>query len=86
MRRLLAVKFDLGLFDNPYVDEGAAGELVGSAEFVAEGTKVQQGGVEKLSTASAMSGLDVHVDAAFSRQVRALAAVIVRRAPGHSRR
>ncbi len=40
-RRLLAVKFDLGLFDNPYVDEDAAGEVAGAAEFLAEGRRAQ---------------------------------------------
>ena len=49
VRRLLAVKFDLGLFDNPYVDEGAAGELVGSAEFVAEGRRAQAESVTVLT-------------------------------------
>ena len=32
-RRLLAVKFRLGLFDDPYVDEDAAAATVGSQEF-----------------------------------------------------
>ncbi len=32
-RRLLAVKFRLGLFDNPYVDEDAATDVVGCTEF-----------------------------------------------------
>jgi beta-glucosidase len=32
-RRLLTVKFRLGLFDNPYVDEDAAAQTVGRREF-----------------------------------------------------
>ncbi|MFD8531106.1 glycoside hydrolase family 3 protein [Streptosporangium canum] len=32
-RRLLLVKFRLGLFDNPYVDEDHAAEIVGNPEF-----------------------------------------------------
>lgn len=32
--RVLRVKFDLGLFDNPYVDESAAGSIVRSAEHI----------------------------------------------------
>ena len=33
-RRLLRQKFELGLFDNPFVDENKAAETVGKAEFV----------------------------------------------------
>jgi len=39
--RLLRVKFELGLFDDPFVDEDAAAEVVGSAEFRALGTRAQ---------------------------------------------
>ena len=49
VRRLLAVKFDLGLFDNPFVDEEAAGEVVGSAAFVAEGRRAQAESVTVLT-------------------------------------
>lgn len=41
VRRLLAVKFELGLFDDPYVDEDAAPEIVGAAEFRAAGHRAQ---------------------------------------------
>ncbi len=34
--RLLMEKFQLGLFENPYVDEDAAGKIVGSAKFQAK--------------------------------------------------
>ncbi len=47
-RRLLAVKFDLGLFDNPYVDEDAAEQVYGCAEFVAEGRRAQSESVTVL--------------------------------------
>ncbi|MBG6185284.1 beta-glucosidase [Arthrobacter sp. CAN_A214] len=40
-RRLLLIKFRLGLFDNPYVDETAAAKTVGNAEFRAEGHRAQ---------------------------------------------
>lgn len=33
VRRLLSEKFELGLFENPYVDAEKAGQLVGNAEF-----------------------------------------------------
>ena len=49
VRRLLAVKFDLGLFDNPYVDENAAAEVVGSEAFVAEGRRAQAESVTVLA-------------------------------------
>lgn len=41
VRRLLAVKFHLGLFDNPYVDEDAAAAVVGRADFRAAGYVAQ---------------------------------------------
>jgi beta-glucosidase len=41
VRRLLTVKFELGLFDDPYVDEDAAAEIVGSIEFRAAGHRAQ---------------------------------------------
>ncbi len=41
VRRLLAVKFRLGLFDNPYVDEDAAAATVGRADFRAAGHAAQ---------------------------------------------
>lgn len=40
-RRLLLVKFRLGLFDNPYVDEDAAAATVGRADFRAAGHRAQ---------------------------------------------
>jgi beta-glucosidase len=40
-RRLLRVKFQLGLFDNPYVDEDAATDVVGRTDFVAAGHRAQ---------------------------------------------
>jgi beta-glucosidase len=48
-RRLLAVKFDLGLFDNPFVDEDEAARVVGSAEFMAEGRRAQAESVTVLT-------------------------------------
>ena len=35
--RLLRLKFELGLFDNPFVDEKKAGDLVGKPEFMKAG-------------------------------------------------
>ena len=41
-RRLLRAKFDMGLFDNPYVDEAAAVETVGRKEFMEKGRLAQR--------------------------------------------
>ncbi|GAB3812751.1 glycoside hydrolase family 3 N-terminal domain-containing protein [Tessaracoccus terricola] len=40
-RRLLRVKFELGLFDDPFVDEDAAPSLVGTPEAVELGVRTQ---------------------------------------------
>jgi beta-glucosidase len=41
VRRLLLVKFQLGLFDDPFVDEDAAEETVGRADFRTAGRRAQ---------------------------------------------
>ena len=41
VRRLLLVKFQLGLFDDPFVDEDVAEEVVGRADFRAAGRRAQ---------------------------------------------
>ncbi len=41
-RRVLEQKFQLGLFENPYVDEEAAVELVGNADAMAQGLSTQR--------------------------------------------
>ena len=40
-QRVLAQKFDLGLFENPYVDPAAAAKLVGNVDFRAVGDAAQ---------------------------------------------
>jgi len=40
--RLLRLKFQLGLFDNPFVDEKKAGSIVGSPEFMKAGQDAQR--------------------------------------------
>ncbi len=65
VRRLLAVKFDLGLFDNPFVDEDAAEEVVGAPEFVAEGRQAQAESVTVLVNAGLLPlrpGLRVYAE------------------------
>ncbi|MFC5289952.1 glycoside hydrolase family 3 protein [Actinokineospora guangxiensis] len=50
-RRLLAVKFRLGLFDNPFVDEDRAAETVGRSDFREEGHTAQARSVTVLEAA-----------------------------------
>ncbi|MEO6019746.1 MAG: glycoside hydrolase family 3 N-terminal domain-containing protein [Knoellia sp.] len=48
-RRLLLVKFRLGLFDDPYVDEDAAAQIVGRADFREAGYAAQAESVTVLT-------------------------------------
>ncbi|KAA9106446.1 glycoside hydrolase family 3 protein [Microbacterium rhizomatis] len=48
-RRLLREKFELGLFENPYVDAEAADSIVGSAAFRAAGDAAQRASITVLS-------------------------------------
>lgn len=48
VRRLLKVKFDLGLFDNPYVDEEQAEERTGLPAYVEAGQRAQSRSVTVL--------------------------------------
>ena len=41
VKRIMVVKFDLGLFENPYVDPTTAATIVGSAAYVREATLAQ---------------------------------------------
>ena len=50
-RRLLTVKFELGLFDNPYVDEDAAAAIVGNPTFREAGHRAQAESVTVLQAA-----------------------------------
>ena len=51
-RRILRVKFELGLFDDPYVDEDAAASATGTDEFVAMGVQAQRRSLVLLSNKS----------------------------------
>ena len=55
-RRLLAVKFRLGLFDDPFVDEDAAARTVGREDFRAAGYEAQARSVTVLANDSADAG------------------------------
>ena len=48
-RRILRTKFELGLFDDPYVDADAAASSTGTAEFVGMGIKAQRRSLVLLS-------------------------------------
>lgn len=48
-RRILREKFELGLFENPFVDEDAADDIVGRAEFRAAGEDAQRASVTVLA-------------------------------------
>jgi beta-glucosidase len=57
VRRLLLVKFQLGLFDDPYVDEDATERLVGAADSRREGHRAQAQAVTVLKNAEGPDGL-----------------------------
>jgi beta-glucosidase len=42
VKRIMTAKFELGLFDNPYVDTADAGRIVGSREFIDLGARAQR--------------------------------------------
>lgn len=54
VRRLLRVKFELGLFENRYVDEAAAEQFVGNAAFREEGLIAQSRSVVALKHTGAL--------------------------------
>jgi len=55
-RRLLAVKFRLGLFDDPFVDEEAAARIVGREDFRAAGYEAQARSVTVLTNEATDAG------------------------------
>ncbi|MEU3647388.1 glycoside hydrolase family 3 N-terminal domain-containing protein [Lentzea sp. NPDC034063] len=64
-RRLLKVKFLLGLFDDPFVDEDRAAEIVGRQDFRDEGHEAQAKSVTVLQAGLSLpleSGLKVYVE------------------------
>jgi beta-glucosidase len=54
VRRLLRVKFELGLFDDPYVDEDAAELTVGRPDFTAAGREAQRRSLTLLKNEGAL--------------------------------
>jgi beta-glucosidase len=49
VRRILTNKFELGLFENPFVDENLVSELVNRADYIEEGLDAQRKSVVLLS-------------------------------------
>jgi beta-glucosidase len=52
--RLLREKFELGLFENAFVDEDAADEIVGNAAFRAAGEEAQRASITVLTNSGAL--------------------------------
>jgi len=50
--RLLRLKFELGLFDNPFVDEKKAGDIVGSPDFMKAGQDAMRRSLTLLKNAN----------------------------------
>ncbi|MFE7196954.1 glycoside hydrolase family 3 protein [Microbacterium oxydans] len=64
-RRILREKFELGLFENPYVDEDAADEIVGRADFRAAGEDAQRASITVLANDGSLPfarGLKLYVE------------------------
>ncbi|MCI1019927.1 glycoside hydrolase family 3 C-terminal domain-containing protein [Microbacterium sp. C5A9] len=53
-RRILREKFELGLFENPFVDEDAADDVVGRADFRAAGEQAQRASITVLTNDHAL--------------------------------
>ncbi|WP_136053688.1 glycoside hydrolase family 3 N-terminal domain-containing protein [Microbacterium sp. K24] len=78
-RRILREKFELGLFENPFVDEDAADDIVGRAEFRAAGEDAQRASITVLANDGALpfargvmlyiEGIDAEVAASFGEVV-----------------
>lgn len=64
-RRILREKFELGLFEDPFVDEDAADEIVGRADFRAAGEAAQRASITVLTNTGALPftvGLKLYVE------------------------
>lgn len=78
-RRILREKFELGLFENPFVDEDAADDIVGRAEFRTAGEDAQRASITVLANDGALpfargrkiyvEGIDAEVAASFGEIV-----------------
>ena len=73
-RRILIAKFQLGLFENPYVDEAAAAQIVGSDEHkaIAKEIAARSFTLVKYENAPALNGQKLIVAGELADNVRAL--------------
>lgn len=86
VRRLLRVKFELGLFENRYVDEHAAELTVGNEGFMEEGLQAQSRSVVALKNTGAIlplrPGIRVYVEGMSAEPLEAHA--ILAQTPDHA--
>ena len=76
-RSLLRIKFELGLFDNPYVDETRVTERVGTPEFRAAGLEAQRRSVVLLKNGELGEGKALPVNRRMRLYIENLAPEIV---------
>lgn len=73
-RRILVAKFDLGIFENPYVDEAAASEIVGSEEHkaIAKEAAAASFTLVKYENAASLEGQEFVVAGTLAEDLRCL--------------
>lgn len=73
-RRILVAKFQLGIFENPYVDEEAAAAVLGSEEHraIARDAAARSLTLIKYENAAALADQNIVVAGALAQDVRAL--------------
>lgn len=73
-RRILNAKFELGIFENPYVDEEQASEIVGSEEHKATAKEAAAASftMVKYENAAALEGQQIVVAGELAQDIRAL--------------
>ncbi len=73
-RRILVAKFELGIFENPYVDEDKAAEIVGSAAHKAVALEAAEKSLTlvKYENVQSLAGQSFVVAGALAENVRAL--------------
>lgn len=76
-RRVLLQKFQLGLFENPYVDPAAAAALVGNADFLQQGEAAQRRSLVLLENKDALLPLAASGRKVFLHGIAAEAATQV---------
>ncbi|WP_447911914.1 glycoside hydrolase family 3 protein [Microbacterium phyllosphaerae] len=78
-RRILREKFELGLFENPFVDEDTADAIVGRAEFRAAGEAAQRASVTVLTNDGSLPfarGIKLYVEGIDAEAAAAYGTVV----------